>query len=153
MRSNSASPPRQSCIVVCGSCGARHESSDEYEHSGESWNLRAQPTPALQAMQELSAQAQALDMGYAPARQALTPKEAVALARPMLEGLTKRKYPETTGLEPTPARQEARTPLTEEQIAAISGYLLGLDTPCFSGDDLEFARAIERAHGIGKDEQ
>lgn len=31
---------RQSCIVVCGNCGARHESSDEGEDSGKSWNQR-----------------------------------------------------------------------------------------------------------------
>lgn len=30
--------PRQSCIVVCTDCGARHESSDEGERSGWSWN-------------------------------------------------------------------------------------------------------------------
>ena len=34
---------RQSCIVACGNCGARHESSDEYERSGSSWNQRAAP--------------------------------------------------------------------------------------------------------------
>ena len=33
--------PRQSCIVVCGNCGCRHESSDEDERSGSSWNDRA----------------------------------------------------------------------------------------------------------------
>jgi hypothetical protein len=33
--------PRRSCIVVCHSCGARHESSDEDERSGMSWNERA----------------------------------------------------------------------------------------------------------------
>ena len=33
--------PRQSCIVICGNCGCRHESSDEDEHSGTSWNTRA----------------------------------------------------------------------------------------------------------------
>ena len=33
--------PRQSCIVECGNCGARHESSDEDERSGWSWNQRA----------------------------------------------------------------------------------------------------------------
>lgn len=32
---------RQSCIVICGDCGARHESSDEYQRSGQSWNTRA----------------------------------------------------------------------------------------------------------------
>ena len=32
---------RQSCIVVCGNCGCRHESSDEYGDSGRSWNERA----------------------------------------------------------------------------------------------------------------
>lgn len=39
--------PRQSCIVVCGNCGARHESSDEGEDSGASWNRRAQPAQAV----------------------------------------------------------------------------------------------------------
>ena len=33
--------PRQSCIVACGDCGARHESSDEGTRSGSSWNTRA----------------------------------------------------------------------------------------------------------------
>ena len=32
---------RHSCIVSCGWCGARHESSDEGEQSGSSWNQRA----------------------------------------------------------------------------------------------------------------
>lgn len=31
---------RQSCIVACGWCGCRHESSDEGEQCGESWNTR-----------------------------------------------------------------------------------------------------------------
>ena len=33
--------PRWSCIVICTDCGARHESSDEDERSGWSWNQRA----------------------------------------------------------------------------------------------------------------
>ena len=32
--------PRQSCIVACGNCGARHESSDEGDRCGSSWNQR-----------------------------------------------------------------------------------------------------------------
>jgi Lar family restriction alleviation protein len=32
---------RQSCIVACVNCGARHESSDEDAHNGDSWNIRA----------------------------------------------------------------------------------------------------------------
>lgn len=32
---------RQSCIVVCIECGARHESGDVGERSGSSWNRRA----------------------------------------------------------------------------------------------------------------
>lgn len=32
--------PRQSCIVICGNCGARHECSDEGVHSGSQWNTR-----------------------------------------------------------------------------------------------------------------
>ena len=31
---------RQSCIVACGSCGARHESGDSGDLSGRSWNRR-----------------------------------------------------------------------------------------------------------------
>jgi Lar family restriction alleviation protein len=31
---------RQSCIVVCTECGCHHESSDENEHNGSSWNRR-----------------------------------------------------------------------------------------------------------------
>lgn len=37
---------RQSCIVICGWCGARHESSDEGDRCGSSWNQRAEPTPS-----------------------------------------------------------------------------------------------------------
>lgn len=32
---------RQSCIVACGNCGCRHESSDEGSNSGRQWNERA----------------------------------------------------------------------------------------------------------------
>lgn len=39
---------RQSCIVVCSECGARHESGDTW-NSGSSWNRRAEP-----AMPDLS---------------------------------------------------------------------------------------------------
>ena len=42
--------PRQSCIVACGQCGARHESSDEGENSGTSWNRRAQPAQTGQVL-------------------------------------------------------------------------------------------------------
>lgn len=31
---------RQSCIVICTNCGARHESSDQGWHNGYSWNSR-----------------------------------------------------------------------------------------------------------------
>lgn len=44
---------RQSCIVECESCGVRHESSDEYGRSGQSWNER-QPTRAPQAVPALT---------------------------------------------------------------------------------------------------
>ena len=43
---------RQSCIVVCGNCGARHESCDEGEDSGASWNRRAQPAQAVPVLTE-----------------------------------------------------------------------------------------------------
>jgi len=31
---------RVSCQVKCTNCGASHESSDEGEHNGSSWNMR-----------------------------------------------------------------------------------------------------------------
>lgn len=34
---------RQSCIVICGNCGARHESGDEGSRNGSSWNQRSEP--------------------------------------------------------------------------------------------------------------
>lgn len=42
---------RQSCIVICGNCGARHESGDEDEKCGSSWNCRAsmlRPIPEVE---------------------------------------------------------------------------------------------------------
>lgn len=45
--------PRQSCIVVCGWCGCRHESSDEGDECGRSWNERAALAAAPQAPQAL----------------------------------------------------------------------------------------------------
>ena len=42
--------PRQSCVVECGSCGLRHDSGDEGERCGASWNRRAAlATPAAVA--------------------------------------------------------------------------------------------------------
>ena len=32
---------KQSCIVACGNCGCRHESGDEWDDCGKSWNTRA----------------------------------------------------------------------------------------------------------------
>lgn len=46
--------PRQSCIVVCGNCGARHESGDENEHSGRSWNERAAPSAPRDAVSQFA---------------------------------------------------------------------------------------------------
>ena len=40
----------------------------------------------------------------------------------------------------------SRTPLTDDQIAAISVECAA----AHKGDDISFARAIERAHGIGE---
>ncbi len=47
---------RQSCIVVCGNCGCRHESSDEGARNGSSWNDRAAlssqpPAPSWQPIE------------------------------------------------------------------------------------------------------
>lgn len=41
--------PRQSCIVICGNCGCRHESSDEGARSGTQWNTRADATCSLRS--------------------------------------------------------------------------------------------------------
>jgi Lar family restriction alleviation protein len=38
---------RQSCIVVCGDCGARHESGDSGDRCGSSWNRRESSRPSL----------------------------------------------------------------------------------------------------------
>lgn len=46
--------PRQSCIVTCLDCGASHESSDEGDSSGTSWNRRVSPSPA--AFPDISAE-------------------------------------------------------------------------------------------------
>jgi len=45
---------RQSCIVICGHCGARHESSDEDAESGSSWNQRAAVAAQPEAVGEQS---------------------------------------------------------------------------------------------------
>lgn len=67
---------RQSCIVACGNCGARHESSDEYERSGSSWNQRAAPEgPAPtepMEWQELKAAALSILLGANPLGGALS---------------------------------------------------------------------------------
>jgi hypothetical protein len=44
-----------------------------------------------------------------------------------------------------------RKPLTEEEIAALLSQSAGVDLK-LNGGDLLFARAIERAHGIGSEE-
>lgn len=49
--------PRQSCIVACGNCGARHESSDEGEDSGTSWNRRAQTAQAVPLLSDAEIEA------------------------------------------------------------------------------------------------
>jgi sarcosine oxidase delta subunit len=41
---------RQSCIVACGNCGCRHESSDEYMQCGSSWNERATAAQSADAV-------------------------------------------------------------------------------------------------------
>jgi hypothetical protein len=49
----------------------------------------------------------------------------------------------------TQDRQDAqRTPLTLEEINKIHNEVCGWGDP--SNDEVEFARAIERAHGIGE---
>lgn len=46
---------RQSCIVQCTECGTRHESSDEGERSGTSWNRRAADAEIARLTAELAA--------------------------------------------------------------------------------------------------
>lgn len=52
--------PRQSCIVICGNCGARHESSDEGDRCGQSWNERASDRAALAAADAAKQQGEAV---------------------------------------------------------------------------------------------
>jgi Lar family restriction alleviation protein len=48
--------PRQSCVVECGSCGLRHDSGDEGQRCGTSWNRR---TDALYTMDQMREYAEA----------------------------------------------------------------------------------------------
>ena len=43
---------RQSCIVECGSCGLRHDSGDEGDRCGTSWNRRALESRVLAERKE-----------------------------------------------------------------------------------------------------
>lgn len=56
--------PRWSCIVACGECGSRHESSDEGADSGASWNRRAQPEPAEAVPQREAFEVEFAKLGY-----------------------------------------------------------------------------------------
>lgn len=44
---------RASCIVVCGYCSGSHESSDEDENNGRSWNHRTAPEALTEALARL----------------------------------------------------------------------------------------------------
>jgi hypothetical protein len=44
-----AGTSRQSTQIECGWCGCRHESADEGDQVGQSWNERSLPSAALQA--------------------------------------------------------------------------------------------------------
>jgi hypothetical protein len=44
---------RASCIVVCGYCSGSHESSDEDENNGRSWNHRIAPESLTEALTRL----------------------------------------------------------------------------------------------------
>lgn len=50
---------KQSCIVACGNCGCRHESGDEWDDCGRSWNTRAIESQSAQ-IAALTAQRDAL---------------------------------------------------------------------------------------------
>lgn len=71
--------PRQSCIVVCGNCGCRHESSDEGDKCGRSWNERSALAAAPQAPAEQPTRSQKLhEAGFTPRDRRLTCDECGA---------------------------------------------------------------------------
>lgn len=67
---------RQSCIVACGNCGCRHESSDEGDLSGSSWNSRES--------QPASSEPVALPAGMPEPFAFITEKSAAQLLNPLL---------------------------------------------------------------------
>lgn len=138
--------PRQSCIVVCGDCGARHESSDEGENSGRSWNTRAD---AAQAAPVGYVNGSALRWLHSPDR-GTNAHIQVGIFKTPGEECTTPIYtaaPPAPAAQQEPAQADARVPLT--QTAIIEAWGPRSDGPNNS-EIISFARAIERAHGIGQ---
>jgi Lar family restriction alleviation protein len=81
--------PRQSCIVICGNCGCRHESSDEGERCGQSWNKRAALAQPQQAAPSPMAELEALrDMLKAEVDRLIAGKAAPQQAAPAVATVT-----------------------------------------------------------------
>lgn len=74
--------PRQSCIVACVNCGARHESGDEAQFSGASWNRRTQPAITSESGKPAAQGASAITSVEVPR---LTDSEVDDLSRTMVK--------------------------------------------------------------------
>ena len=121
---------RQSCIVICGNCGARHESGDEGSRNGSSWNQRSEPgQDGLRATLE-TALARIEDMLADDDGQAF--KEA-------------RKFLESARpLTASPTEQDAKPKFINEE-EAINHYLLTRTPSAPTGKDSLAVEPDERA--------
>ena len=91
---------------------------------------------------ELMQQAlEALERGRPQIRGALVKQDQDAAITALRERLAQKDE------QAEPVIPKRRTPLTDEQIAVIAVECEMLEW----GDDISFARAIERAHGIGEE--
>lgn len=145
---------RQSCIVICGDCGARHESSDEGARCGSSWNTRAAALESPERVlinglneDETAATASVVGLSTPPT----APAQDVPPFDDGLWGLfNEHNVPMKTRelirnyFAATPSPQAERVPLSDEQIIDKCMFL----SPGCRADLLLFARTIEAAHGI-----
>ena len=120
---------RQSCIVACGDCGARHESSDEGEASGASWNRRAQPAQAVPVLSDEEL------------RDALRtcPHDAVENLR--VRWLYAKDFARATEAA-VRAKMEVAVPMTDTQAKAV------IASTAYAFEAIDIVRATERHHGI-----
>lgn len=103
--------------------------------------LREAAEMALQALEESEKYGQYLPVGAIDTlREALAAQDKQDETRDNLERYTQ----EVRNIM-------ARKPLTDAEIAALLAQSAGVDLK-LNGGDLLFARAIERAHGIGSEE-